>query len=103
VVYEKSYGKIPKDWLVVHIDDNKTNNIPNNLVAMPKKIYGAIRKQKLVASKELVLKLIKNYNTVKNCTQKTVVINVTSDEAVKVVEPLDRFLLINRSGSSLYR
>lgn len=38
-IYKKHYGKIKKDWVVHHIDTNKKNNIPKNLISMPSKCH----------------------------------------------------------------
>lgn len=35
-IYRQHFGEIPKGWVVHHKDENKSNNDPSNLVAMPK-------------------------------------------------------------------
>ena len=36
-VYEDHYGKIPKGYVIYHIDGNKDNDDPENLEAIPRK------------------------------------------------------------------
>lgn len=37
VIYEQHKGSIPKGWVVHHKDEDKSNNDPDNLEAMPRK------------------------------------------------------------------
>jgi hypothetical protein len=37
VIYEQHFGSIPKGWVVHHKDEDKGNNDPSNLEAMPRK------------------------------------------------------------------
>ena len=36
LIYEEVYGPIPKGWSIHHLDMDKTNNNPGNLVALSK-------------------------------------------------------------------
>jgi hypothetical protein len=38
-VYKDVYGRIPGGWVVHHIDQCKTNNAPENLMAMPRALH----------------------------------------------------------------
>ena len=38
-VYKETYGQIPHGWVVHHIDQCKTNNDPENLIAMPRLVH----------------------------------------------------------------
>ena len=40
--YEKEIGVIPNDWDIHHIDNDKTNNHIDNLVAMPKSVHASL-------------------------------------------------------------
>jgi hypothetical protein len=61
VIYERHIGPIPKGWVVHHRDEDKTNNDPSNLVAMPRgehqRLHSTGRsgsdKQRLAASQTL--------------------------------------------------
>lgn len=53
-VAEKKYGKIPKDFVIHHIDGNKNNNRPANLILLHKKDHA-----RLHMSKNLIIKLKK--------------------------------------------
>ena len=37
LIYEEVYGPIPKGWSIHHLDMDKTNNNPGNLVALSKR------------------------------------------------------------------
>lgn len=39
VIYRIHYGGIPEGWHVHHVDFNKTNNNPENLLAVPAEIH----------------------------------------------------------------
>ena len=40
IIYEETYGvKLPKDFDVHHIDGNRSNNDPDNLIAIPRKLH----------------------------------------------------------------
>ncbi len=39
-IYEKHYGvKIPKDYDIHHIDEDRENNDPSNLLALPRQLH----------------------------------------------------------------
>lgn len=42
IIYKNAHGKIPKGWVVHHIDENKTNNDLQNLVALPERIHNLL-------------------------------------------------------------
>jgi hypothetical protein len=42
IVCAKAWGRFPQDWIVHHIDFDKKNNHPDNLVAMPRKLHDRI-------------------------------------------------------------
>lgn len=41
-IYKATYGKIPSGWVVHHIDQCKTNNDPDNLVALPRELHNTL-------------------------------------------------------------
>lgn len=43
-VYVNAHGKIPKGWFVHHMDGNKLNNDPQNLIAIPKELHAKAMK-----------------------------------------------------------
>lgn len=45
LIYTEHYGKIPKYWVVHHIDGKKGNNVPTNLIAIPEKYHNLIHAQ----------------------------------------------------------
>lgn len=61
VIYERHFGPIPKGWVVHHKDEDKGNNDPANLEAMPRKEHQRLHAtgrpaselQKAIASKTL--------------------------------------------------
>lgn len=54
--YRKTYGKffgpIPKGWVVYHIDGEHRNNNPDNLIAIPHKVYIAIHNRPDLLTRE---------------------------------------------------
>lgn len=49
-IYEQAYGPIPTGWVVHHIDFDKLNNEPLNLIALPEEfhtqIHGTMRSER---------------------------------------------------------
>lgn len=45
-VAEKKYGKIPKDFIIHHIDENKDNNRKKNLILLHRKDHYRIHVKK---------------------------------------------------------
>lgn len=43
-IYKNTYGPIPKDWVVHHIDQCKVNNDPDNLIALPQPLHHLLHK-----------------------------------------------------------
>lgn len=42
LIWEKAWGKIPKDWVIHHLDGNKQNNCLLNLYGMPEHLHLSI-------------------------------------------------------------
>lgn len=53
VVCRQAHGAFPKEWIVYHIDKNKKNNSPDNLIAMPRKLHDKIHA--LMSKKRILL------------------------------------------------
>ena len=47
-VYQDTYGAIPSDWDVHHIDHDKANNDPSNLAALPKDAHTRLHAAEVV-------------------------------------------------------
>jgi hypothetical protein len=43
LVYRRVYGEFPAQWVVHHIDKNKLNNEPLNLIAIPECLHALIQ------------------------------------------------------------
>jgi len=56
-LYEKHHNlKIPKDWEIHHIDANRQNNEPENLIMLPKQLHRALHNYiGLLPRKELMI------------------------------------------------
>lgn len=65
IEYEKAFGKIPPYWVVHHVDFNKLNNTPENLIALPPrfhdKIHGMMYKSFSRFSKEHIAGMLVDY------------------------------------------
>lgn len=61
-IYEKVHGKINKDWIVHHIDCSKTNNVIDNLIAVPiiihTKIHHIISDEKRNVNRDEILSFL---------------------------------------------
>lgn len=62
--YERTYGDIPDTWVVHHVDMNKLNNDPKNLIALPdafhSRIHVEMRNQKVVFTRDQILRKLFN-------------------------------------------
>ncbi len=63
--YKTAYGKIPKNWIVHHIDGDKQNNSISNLIAMPwhchDQMHSIERAHKVNFSRSQLIAFIVNY------------------------------------------
>lgn len=55
-VCKAHWGPFPKDWVVHHIDENKKNNTPENLIALPAQIHNKVHQ----AAKQLKRNLLRS-------------------------------------------
>lgn len=65
IVCRQAWGPFPNNWHVHHCDENKLNNSPSNLIAVPAKlhnrIHSAIRKAKVTLTRDQVKKMLDCY------------------------------------------
>lgn len=47
-IYEKYNGKIPDDYVILHLDGNKSNDTIDNLIAIPKSYFNYLRVRGLI-------------------------------------------------------
>lgn len=74
LVYEQSYGKIPKNHIVIFIDGNKQNFSPDNLYALNRWVHRMMCREGYFreGGKELTITAIKLYEleySIKKCKQ----------------------------------
>ncbi len=107
VVCRQAHGPFPSNWVVHHIDENKSNNVPENLIAMPRRFHDKIhtemrdgRYRYTRPQLEAMLKGYKNLDMNKNLKIE-IHVTICYDQIVKT-EPVVS-VNIQRSGSSLYR
>lgn len=58
LVYEKHYGKIYSNNHIHHIDENKLNNSPENLISLPPKLHSLVHRYHALYGKALERKEI---------------------------------------------
>ena len=56
-VYKNHYGKIPLSWVVHHIDNNRLNNHPDNLIALPRRVHDAIHRLKFIPNRKDIFRI----------------------------------------------
>lgn len=108
----RAHGFIPRDWLVLHIDFDRNNNTPDNLIALPKSVYMSVcRTYKSTGDRmkrssiEKVLSHFKKQLQLKNPNINIKVVNdheVQSTSKINITAVLQR-IRGKRSGSSNYR
>ncbi len=110
VVYEKAFGKIPRGWVVHHVDENKKNNTPLNLVAMPTELHNRIHtvmvRQGYQMDRDTVLRTVQVYVKALAGLRKSdkITINITINVPDSLTnKPSEVLVNIKRSGSSTYR
>lgn len=64
-LYQRAYGKLPKDWHVHHIDNNKKNNNLDNLVALPASKHHSLHHCQRSGNTEGVTTILTEYLQVK--------------------------------------
>lgn len=52
--YTQAYGEVPKDHVVLHLDNDKHNNNLENLVAIPKRYMGKLTRNRLYSHNAMV-------------------------------------------------
>lgn len=60
-VYEDAHGKIPKNWVLYHLDKNKDNDELNNLVAIPRAILVMLNSGRLNSNYYEINEAVINY------------------------------------------
>ena len=60
-VYEFHNGKIPKGWILYHLDQNKHNDNIDNLIAIPRAVLMKINAGRLAANYHEIKQEVENY------------------------------------------
>jgi hypothetical protein len=62
-IYEQHHGKIPRDWVVHHINERKQDNFIENLIALPQRLHTALHAVQSAAAvrftREQILEFLK--------------------------------------------
>lgn len=81
-VCREAHGPFPKDWVVHHVDANKKNNTPVNLIALPRRLHDRLhtmmRRQKIVFSRDQIHQMLQSYLRGLRRGDVNIVINVSS-------------------------
>lgn len=64
-VYKNTFGKIPKGWVIHHINCNPSDNQPDNLVALPssfhRRLHGCMRDDRRLYTRSEILEQLKQW------------------------------------------
>lgn len=61
IEYRKCWGPIPIGWVIHHIDADKKNNRPINLIAMPAKLHNEIHSWPFLPTREEIKTELRYY------------------------------------------
>lgn len=87
-VCREAWGPYPYNWVVHHIDENKQNNHPDNLIAMPRDMHSHIhkimRKNKIHLTRKNVESVLKGWGAARKDRDPEVFFNIVK------VSPLNK-------------
>lgn len=69
IIYEMYKGKIPKGYIIHHIDGNKLNNNPNNLIAIPREEHPQVHNNIPIVMLSKKGEFIKEYASAKKAAE----------------------------------
>ncbi len=69
-VYKRVYGKIQGGWEVHHVDHNHSNNVPENLVALPISIHKFIHTRRVSPSRAACEAAVAWWQATHPCTRR---------------------------------
>jgi hypothetical protein len=61
IVCIENHGPIPKGWVVHHVDADKLNNSPDNLIALPEKMHNTIHQIIPLPQRETLVEFVSRY------------------------------------------
>lgn len=64
-VHESENGKIPAGWVVYHVDGDKDNEDPDNLLAVPRAVLVKLNAKRIDSTYWGIIKAIEDYLTAK--------------------------------------
>lgn len=109
MVCREAHGEFPKNWVVHHMDEDKANNSPDNLIALPRelhnKLHTHVKGQRVLFTRKNIQDMITAYINLSKNKDLCVKISITiSYDQVRNTElkPVTSEL-VSKSGSSLYR
>jgi hypothetical protein len=60
-IYEFHFGKMPKNWILYHLDQNKHNDNIDNLIAIPRAVLMKINAGRLATNYHEIKSEVENY------------------------------------------
>lgn len=83
-ICRQAHGWFPANWVVHHLDEVKTNNVPENLIALPRKLHNAVhlaarKLRRCLTRGEIETMLKSNLNLRKN-QNRPIIINLPIEE-----------------------
>lgn len=110
LVCEQAHGRYPRDWAVTHVDGDRKNNTPQNLIALPKellfRLQDSMKSESVRYTREQLAAVVRGYVNLHTPSKTKIEINiiVSTDQVVKT-EPKVKVVLrdLNKTISSTYR
>jgi hypothetical protein len=105
----EAHGQFPSNWIVHHIDENKLNNSPENLIALPRRLHAKIhsteKREKVLFTRKNLENMVKSYTNLSKNKDLQVHIHVTVsyEQTVETEKQPIVAKVVAKSGSSLYR
>lgn len=60
-VYEDAHGKVPKGWIIYHLDGDRYNDSSENLIAMPRAVLVSINAGRINANYHNIKRVVEQF------------------------------------------
>jgi len=90
-VCRQAHGWFPNNWVVHHVDEDKSNNVPENLIALPRELhdslYKAMRKNKCLFNRKQIEQALKSWRGIRSSKAPKITIVVQSVSKESIASP----------------